>query len=240
MGIGRNTILISGILVGFLVGTLTVSSIAEAAPKGQPFQQLQEQVTDVVKTIAPVIEVFETAQVDSFFDVFYRIELGEKNAEDIADIQNQVCPDGEVVVGIDANGKIICRLFEVGPPPTPDCDVFGPDSLTTTLVKADLAARAVTYTLKNNQDCELTYLQGFKSIITIRNAQNSFELVELTLGPLEELEVVSEVPIPDPKESVRWTIFNQISLDNPTSFGNCVVFTTPDLCPISGNFIFIG
>jgi len=229
MGIGRNTILISGILVGFLVGTLTVSSIAEAAPKGQPFQQLQEQVTDVVKTIAPVIEVFETAQVDSFFDVFYRIELGEKNAEDIADIQNQVCPDGEVVVGIDANGKIICRLFEVGPPPTPE-----------TLVKADLAARAVTYTLKNNQDCELTYLQGFKSIITIRNAQNSFELVELTLGPLEELEVVSEVPIPSPKTDVRWTIFNQISLDNPTSFGNCVVFTTPDLCPISGNFIFIG
>ena len=234
MGIGRNTILISGILVGFLVGTLTVSSIAEAVPEGQPFQQLQEQVDDVFEIIAPIIEVFETAQVDSFFDVCYRIELGEKNAEDIAEIQNQVCPDGEVVVGIDANGKIICRLFEVGPPPTPECDVFDTRILTTTFVDANISTGEVTYTLTNNFDCELTFAQGFKSIITSSGASNSFELVELTLGPLEELEVVSVVPIPDPKRDVRWTIFNQVSLADTTPVGNCGSST----CPISGNFFF--
>ena len=168
------------------------------------------------------------------FDSTALEEKTQQNMMDIAEIQNQVCPDGEVVIGIDANGNIICRLFEVGPPPTPECDVFDTRVLTTTFVSADAGTGEVTYTLTNNFDCELTFAQGFKSIITSSGASNSFELVELTLGPLEELEVVSEVPIPSPKRDVRWTIFNQVSLADTTPVGNCGSST----CPISGNFFF--
>lgn len=180
-------------------------------------------------------DTLETWICSIAFDSTALDEKTQQNMMDIAEIQNQRCPDGEFVIGINANGKIICNAPSVTPA---ECDVFDTRALTTTFVSADIGTGQVTYTLKNNFDCELTFARGFKSIITSSGASNSFELVGQTLGPFEEIEFVGNVPIPSPRTDVRWTIFNQVSLTDPTPVGNCAVSGGPFTCPLSGTFFF--
>jgi len=166
--------------------------------------------------------------VDSFFDVFFDLlAWHEMQDEKITELEERIV------------------VLEAGlPPPAPiECNVFNTLALTTTFVTnvgtdPETGEDIVTYTLTNNFDCELTFAQGFKSVVTSSGAPNSFELVELTLGPFEEIEVVSQVPVPSPSRDVRWTIFNQVSLTDPTPVGNCADFNGLTTCPLSGNFFF--
>jgi len=58
--------------------------------------------------------------IDSFFDVFTELQLTDTNLQSQIDLlENQRCPPGEFVVGIDENGGIICEPIPQMPPPPP-------------------------------------------------------------------------------------------------------------------------
>ncbi len=173
--------------------------------------------------------------IDSFFDVFFDIVLGtDTNTQGLADLKEwHEMQDAR----IDALEERIVVLEAGLPPPPPiECDVFDTRALTANFVSAVQGPDEVTYTLTNNFDCELTFAQGFKSKLNRSGASNSFEVMELTLGPFEAIEIVKVVP--NQHVDTTWTIFNDVSETDPTPVGNCAVFGTPDTCPVSGQFFF--
>ena len=137
---------------------------------------------------------------------------------------------------IDSVQEIIDEILGVAPPA---CDPSAGNALTRTHLqnaKTDSTTGKVIvkYALKNNNDCTLTFAQGFKSVSggTILN----IDLFEQVLGPLEEIEVAAEVKAPVSGNFViTWTYFNQVSLVDDTLVGGDCSADPP--CPTSGRFI---
>lgn len=116
-------------------------------------ESLQDTDEDLQTQIDSFFDIFvdlDGNRIDSFFDVFTEISVHEEDmaqeqaARIAADEQlitlDQKCTSPQVMVGIDANGIIICDLVQDTPPPVPileSCNGLDDDSDPTTPDGAD-------------------------------------------------------------------------------------------------------